>query len=379
MGTRWEEFWWSNITGPNMIVSNAVAALLDNKMVVIKVPLDLPWRCSMRSAIDSSFKERSNNRDVIIELIDFMDENPEQLEPGKFILNRFASSTVKKGYREKSKVSVQEYISSKNIIKNRIIWIKGLDKLRAEKWIKFCRGFAERKATDGLFVIEVHPDIVTTESELIKVIDFSDYVSSYDVQLFNSFVLDEQNYYTDNWKKYISACSASVCDIDAEISELLLRMVNFKKESISEGIRRILEISDFSRRGEDKSSEHILWHFRNGNIAEINYRIWNAQIQILFPVIELERVNLIHKYVSEIQSVLDSNNVIQYGEYLDDPIDVELGTLCYLMKKRNENGSYSLFIPDETDRNRIKFLHECRNKLAHVTCCSPEQVFELLC
>lgn len=375
---QWKEFWWNNITGPHVVVSNVATALLENKMVVLRVPSDIPWRHSMRSAIHTAFQERADFRDVVIEPIDVLDDNPEQVEPGKFILNRFASSTINRGYREKSKVSIQDYISVKNVIKNRIIWIKGIDRKAAEKWIKFCRGFSKRSSAEGLFVLEVHEDVLVSEASTLKLVDFSECVSSYDVQLFNSFVLDEQNCYTDNWKKYISTCSASVCNIDAEVSELLLRTVDFKTESAIDGIKRIADMPDFARRGEENSSKHILWDYRNGNLSELELRIWSAQIQVLFPIIELERVVLIRKYETEIQAVLDNETITQYNEILREAIDVELGSLCYLMDKRNYDGLYSLYIPSETDRKRIRFLHDCRNKLAHVSCCSPKQVKELL-
>ena len=98
------------------------------------------------------------------------------------------------------------------------IWVKGLNKKTAAEWIEFCRGFSERTAADGLFVLEVHGDVMVSEAEAIRLIDFSACVSSYDVQLFNSFILDEQDMYSDLWKKYVSTCAATVCYIDAEIS-----------------------------------------------------------------------------------------------------------------------------------------------------------------
>lgn len=374
----WEEFWWNNITGPHMVVSNVTNALLDNKMVILRVPSDLPWRHSMRSAIHSSFIECSRYSDVVIEPIDIHDDNAEQLEPGRFILERFASSTVKKGYRNQSKVSIQNYISSKSVIKNRIVWVKGLEKEAVEKWVSLCRGFKQRKASDGLFVLEIHDDISINEIGLLKLIDFSNYVSNYDVQLFNSFVLAEQGVYDNNWKKYISTCAAMVCDIDAEVSELLLRIIDFRTESVVEGIKRIAEMEDFARRGEDELSKHILWNYRKENLSEIEHRIWASQIQVLFPIIELERVKLVKKYEKEIQTVLDNDSITQYGDQLTEAIDTELGTFCHLIGKRDNKGNYSLYLPNEEDRERIRFLHKCRNNLAHAECCSPEQVCGLL-
>lgn len=377
METRWEEFWWNHITGPNVVVSNVVSALLNGKMVVLKVPSDLPWRHSMRSAVHTAFSERSDCSDVVIELIDLRDENARQMQPGRFILDRFATPTISRGYREKSKVTVQDYISAKDIIKNRIVWIKGIDPDVAGEWIRFCRGFSQRSAAQGLFVLEVNENTSVTETNLLRVINFSDCVSNYDVQLFNSFVLGNQKQYSDGWKKYIAVCTAAICGVDAEISQTMLQSLDFRVESPLEGIRQIDQMPDFMRRGEN-GSNHVLWHYRNGDMALLEHRLWSAQVQVLFPMIELERVELIGRYESQIREVLAGGGITQYNQILQEPMDVELGTLSYLMGARMEDGFYTLYIPSEEDRERIRFLHTCRNQLAHASCCTPEQVEQLL-
>ena len=377
METRWEEFWWNNITGPNVVVSSVVSALLNGKMVVLKVPSDLPWRHSMRSAVHTAFSERSDCSDVVIELIDLRNENARQMQPGRFILDRFATPTISRGYREKSKVTVQDYISAKDIIKNRIVWIKGIDPDVAGEWIRFCRGFSQRSAAQGLFVLEVNENTSVTETNLLRVINFSDCVSNYDVQLFNSFVLGNQKQYSDGWKKYIAVCTAAICGVDAEISQTMLQSLDFRVESPLEGIRQIDQMPDFMRRGEN-GSNHVLWHYRNGDMALLEHRLWSAQVQVLFPMIELERVELIGRYERQIREVLASGGITQYNQILQEPMDVELGTLSYLMGAKMEDGFYALYIPSEEDRKRIRFLHTCRNQLAHASCCTPEQVEQLL-
>lgn len=375
----WEEFWWNNITGAHVVVSKVAGALLENKMVVLKVPSDLPWRYSMRSSIHTAFQERTDARDVVIESIDAIDDIPDDLEPGRFLLQKYAASSVARGYREKSKVSIQDYIAQKDVIKNRILWIKGLEGTVANTWIKFCKGFTPKTAAEGLFVLEIHGKISSSESRFIEYIDFSECVSSYDVQLFNSCVLDEDIAHGSNlWKKYISTTAAMVCDVDAEVSELLLRDVDFRKETAIDGIARISEMPDFSRRGTEDGSEHVLWLYRNNKIAELNHRIWAAQVQVLFPVIEMERIDIIEKYRDTISQALTDNYISQYGEQITNPMEVELGSLCFMMSHKQDAYMYMLYIPDEADRERIRFLHECRNLLAHVSICNSDQVRQLL-
>lgn len=380
----WEEFWWNNITGAHVVVSKVAEALLENKMVILKVPADLPWRYSMRSSIHTAFQERTDTRDVVIESIDVADDNPEGLEPGRLLLQKYAASSISKGYRERSQVSIQDYISQKDVIRNRIIWVKGIDGAAAGKWINFCKGFTPKTAAEGLFVLEVRGRITPPESRFIEYIDFSECVSSYDVQLFNSFVLDdgEENisYKSDIWKKYISATAAMVCNVDAEVSAYLLQDVDFRRESAIDGIARIAKMPEFSRRGAEADADHVLWLYRNNKNIELMHRIWASQIQVLFPVIEMERIEIIEKYRGKIEAALQANVIPQYGKRISDPMDVELGSLCYMMSHRQNSGAYMymLYIPEEADRERIRFLHECRNLLAHVSCCDPNQVRKLL-
>lgn len=374
----WSEFWWKNITGPHVVVTKVSEALLDNRMVVLAVPSDLPWRHAMRGAIQTAFRDRLDSSNIVIEPIDVVDDNPDGLEPGRLILSLFSSALISKGYREKSRVSIQNYIAAKNVIQNRIVWVKGLRGAVAEKWIKFCRGFEQRTMQEGLFVLEVQGEMRQKDIRPLALINYGGCVSNYDVQLFNSFVLDDQDRYSDTWKKYIASVAASICDTDAEVSVELLETVDFQKQSALDGIKAIAESPEYGRRGKEDNSNHVLWYCRNDKTEELEHRLWRAQVQVLFPIIEMERVSLIEKWRDLIQEALDTNYVTQYNEQLRNASDVELGTLCYMMKHRTDTGLHMVYIPDEEEREWISFLHDCRNQLAHASCCTNEQVVGLL-
>lgn len=229
--------------------------------------------------------------------------------------------------------------------------------------------------------METHVDITVSDDNSFEFIDFSECVSSYDVQLLNSFILDEMNGYackSNLWKSYIATAAATVCNVDAEVSERLLKEVDFRNESVIEGIARIADMPEFSRRGAEDGSDHVLWYYRTGKTSELEHRVWSSQVQVLFPVIEMERVELVLKYQNNIAQALTENLFEQYGEHITEPMDLELGSMCYLMSHRGDDNMYKLYIPDENDRERIRFLHECRNLLAHVNVCTPEQVRKLL-
>ena len=125
--TSWDAFWWNSITGPHTVVQQVAMSLMENKMVALKVPSDLPWRHSMRSEIQMTFNERADVHDVIIESIDAADDGLDTADPGQFLLQRYASPSVRAGYRAKARKTIQSYLSDWKVLRNRIIWIKGLD------------------------------------------------------------------------------------------------------------------------------------------------------------------------------------------------------------------------------------------------------------
>ena len=372
-----KDFWWDKITGPHAVVTEVADALLDNHIVVLAVPSDLPWRHSMRQTIHHLIGTASACRDIVIHEIDAVDDNPKNLDPGKFILSEFARDDIYRGYR--SGASVQDYITAKEVIRKRIIWVKGLKGDVAKKWIRFCRGFKKRKLQDGLFVLEIQNGREHSAEEApLEMIDYTDYVSNYDVQLFNSFVLNDQRNYSEEWKNYIASVVASLCETDAEVSSDLLEGINFTTQSVINKIKDIAQYPQYERRGTENKSNHILWYVRNNQTKELEKRLWRAQLQVLFPIIEMERISLIRKWNENIQKAIDYKPIQQYSQDIENAEDVELGTLCYMMNQRTDDGQRILYIPDDNDRNRILFLHKCRNSLAHVDCCTPEQVVELL-
>lgn len=372
------EFWWENITGPRNIVTKVISALDNKQMVLLKVPSDLPWRHTMRGVVESNFRDRVMSGELLIDIVDAVDELEMKKDLGYYLLDKYAiDENVREGFRDVGKNTIQKYLIRNKVLRNRIIWIKGLSGEDAIRWIEFCKAYHIDSLEDGAFVLEIHGDLIV-ENEELATVDYSDSVTYFDVQLFNTYLVDEERAYSDKWKQYISTMAAILCETDAEVAEELIQIGDFKTMEPIMILNNVAELDMFERRGADESSSHILALARRGKTEEINKRIWKTQIQILFPIIELERVKLIEKWMSNIRDSLLNNHVTQYGVHITNPYDVEIGTLDYLQFHHSCDGRYKLYIPDETDRQRISFLHECRNLLAHVNCCSIHQVNELL-
>ena len=374
-----DEFWWDNITGPRQFVTKVLDVLVDNQMVILTVPSDLPWRHTMRGEIESRFRDISNSSEIVIESIDAKDEIGDT-EPGTFLLNRYAAfdDEIREGFRETRNNTIQNYIKKNNVLRNRIIWIKGLSVDQSDTWVEFCEKYKINNISDGCFVLEIQGMKEWTNLENVRVISYDECISQHDVQLFNSLYLDENYNYSEYWNLYISTIAANLCETDPEISQKMIDLGSFDKVSPDLIIEKIAKDDEFIRRGSDENSGHILSIVRKNNKKEIRSRIWKAQMQVFFPIIEMERIKLIEKWFDKIQNALVNNHVEQYDIHITDPYDVELGTLFYLNNHYDKQGNYKLHIPDANDRQKIKFLHECRNLLAHMKCCSPDQIKGLL-
>lgn len=367
----WSEFWWANITGAHLVISKIVEALTENCTVIIDIPVDLPWRHQMRSSAEDEFRKLSGISDTIIEVVDATDDVPVDVNPGRFLLDRFApNKEVRNGYRERSQRSIQDYIIENTVLKNRIIWVKGMLNSQVSDWLSFCRDYNSNNEENGLFVLEIQGGVHKQDNNM-RSIRLLECISNYDVQLFSSFIVEEKSALSNVWRRYLSTATAIICDIDAEIASHLLEIIDPKKQSPLDIIMEMASWQKYSVRGADDESNHIFMHCRNNNKKELEQRLWKAQVQVLFPLIEMERIKIIESYYRELQTTIEQKHIEQYGEKITKPIQLELGTLCFLMNR------YSC-IRDKDARERISFLHKCRNHLAHAHCCSTSEVCELL-
>jgi len=369
------DIWWRTITGPRSLVETAARSLSDNRSVLLVIPDDLPWPLEMRYALESEFRNRYHEQDLVVQPVE-ASEIPEGTDPGRWILDRFGSRAARQNYRPQSGMTMQAYLAKNNILRNSLIWIRGLGGQRALEWISFCRQYSPLEHNNGLFILETADEGYIPEGRDLDVVDYRKRVSVYDVQLFNSILIDARR--TDLpgiWKTYIAAVAASLCGADAELSGALIEKTWFLAQDPVKTMTNLAFSPDFSGRG--RQPGHILQQLREGDEADARRCVWQAQIQTAFPAIEMERTAFIRERSGLIREALAKNEVRSFGQVITEPEELELGTLYFMISARDADGAYLLFLPDEEVRQRLRFLRDCRNDLAHMGCCSPECLVEL--
>ena len=112
-------------------------------------------------------------------------------------------------------------------------------------------------------------------------------------------------------------------------------------------------------------------------ISQIQRRIWESQLQVLFPIVESIRINLIAGNKEELYSLLKKRDVRQYGETIENPFDLEWGTLSYALTLKDINDEYYLKLT-KAEIEIIRSFRDYRNNLAHGDVCSAAQVSDIL-
>lgn len=373
------EIWWNSVAGPSEVVNEVNLVLLSTHNVILRVPRDLPWRHEMRDAIRELVQRSSGISDLSVCVIDVKDDLEDRLTPEEVLMKRCGHNDDWKLYRPGAG-SVCNYMLRKQVLLNKIVWIKGIPTFdEYKRWKSFCSKWKSPSIKDGLIVIEsswpdIHPE------GTFRVVDYEAHVNYYSVQLFNGLILDDEYFERSSYlqKRYVAAIASHLCGMDVEVAEYLVRNYDLITEDPIKSIQGVSTSDIFIKRGNGDTEDHVLLLCRENKTAELGKRIWEAQLETLFPIIEQERLEIIASLRGELEELIGANAIQQYNADVSNVEDIELGTMVYLMADIHDRGGSVLEIDSPDIRNRIRNLRILRNNLAHHSVCSTEQVRWLL-
>lgn len=370
--------WWSEVAGPCSIVDEVVSCLLLNTQnVLLSIPDDLPWRNEMRANIEAEFRSKAGLHDLVFDAIDVRDECSDVDDVARWLFEHYADRDIRNGYRDRSGPLVR-YMVEHKVLANRLLWVKGVSSDKIACWVKFCREYVPSGGvTDGMLVLENSTGGGFSTYKRLTVISYYDRITPHDIRLFNSILLSQAAYtgYSDLWKQYITVLCAALCKDDAEISCRLLGTTDFRTEDPLDSLRRIAQEPDLSRRG--TCPEHILSQVRSGEKALLSSMVWSAQLQVVFPNMELKRISFIRGHHADLLAVLAGHEIMQGPEKCRvrvlDPMDLEVTTLSYLAS-RTDYWPVGIILFAPREKALFSCLHKLRNHLAHLECCSPQEL-----
>lgn len=385
------ELWWNEVTGPSQMVRNAADELRRGRSVLLRAPADLPWPDQMRASMETEV--RADADEILIDYVDWREADPgnmrDGVDIGVYLLDRYAKPQVRDGYRRSSRQSVQDYTVKNGVFRNRVVWVTGLDAETSKAWSSYCRDYRPEAADGGVFVLECmeeDAEQASRDSHGLSLFVYDEHAGYHDVLLFTNQICAPLRAPLE-WKQYLAAVATELCGRDAELADTLLQYL-FETDFRSDPIAALEELSGAAWctdrfLGADLDPSHPFALLEAGRRPELEMRVWRAQVQILFPMVEYEHVAFVRRFFEKIKAALREGYVdrkhglhgTQYitklGERVTDPYDVEIGTLYLMNKLRSaqDESMFLLYLYEGTDRDRLALLRDVRNQLAHVNVC----------
>ena len=231
-----------------------------------------------------------------------------------------------------------------------ILWVTQADAAQAKKWYTFLEGYSKAlgKGKKGcIFLIETREDVPIRE------------IAHYDTYLFAMLAASTQKQ-TEGFRQYLAEAVSSVVPDDAELACACIKRGRIFLE---DPVKTIASIKKETFRSDGTA----FWpDISEKQIAE---RMWEAQIKVVFPIIEKQRSIIVERYRKGIEALLPITGA--YGEMFYDAEDVEIGVLSHLVSLRRLAVAFE-------DGKMIAKLRNARNTLAHIKPMAQAEIDEIL-
>lgn len=349
-----ETIWWNQVTNAVKYVTDIKQSILEEKSILLKYASGMPWREQLVSSVIDAVKLQNGNKKFV---------NISGVEdPGKYLLKEFCKPEKRTEYRP-SKGYAKFFAKSDDIVlHDRYLWIHIESQKSLDDWLNFVSEYIkerDKKDNKAVFVLECAGENFPAAKRGVKVFSFDDYIGEYDRIVFAvlaSSSIKERPFINT----YLSELVANVAGNDIELAAECIR---HHKSFLENPLAFIRMVTDEKVRSNGEQFCYLK------EVDEVKYLIWLSQIKTIYPYLEEYREDFVRRYYNVINKQLPIQ--ASYGETYEDPKEVELGTLMYIVG----SGCFSI---SSMEYEKLKKYKEARNKLSHLTALSIAEIEELL-
>lgn len=355
-----QNLWWETITGPASLLDEIVDACLEQKIALIKHAFPLPFYPQFQDTVHDRFQDV--NREIQLLTLDLSAYEGQQ-EVDLFFLDAVADRDQVSKYRRSEKVV--DFLEKHKIIYWKLLWIEGISQQYQKEWETFFRSFSSSLLADSYVVLPWKESYYVTEAQRFKILEYEKIVHYHDTRLYCHLLLHRSE--GEKGSYYFSSVASHLAGNDGELAQFLLDIPDFFEVETVSLLEEHLENYLYGYEPEDFGASHFI---SNQNPEYIKKCLWYAQLEVLFPMIELTHRGILKEWEEDIAEYLERYPVEQFHVEIKHPNELELGTLFYIRKN----------IPafDEALHEEIEFLRKCRNLIAHGDICRMEDVKRLL-
>ncbi len=356
------KFWWQ-LPGPNSFLNKIINDIRDGRNIILCLPEHLPsgMDYGIRSNLDES--ERLSWCTINIE---------NNTSPYEKLLSFFCLRDVITTGNQ------FEYLCNIESFMGKIIWLQNLNEINWAFWKDFliqyeqaCRSIPLIRRT--VFIIPLVGEIckkAPEEDVCLSKRKWYGVVDNFDMLIFVNEMLRKKEM-PPLLKKLAVSVISSLSLWDPVLASFFMNFDNkyiFKPNLVLEEYAKSMKWTADSNDnapyswhsgkinfidGERKHHSAIL--ALNKEYREINKRIWNAEIGVMFPFVEERRQEIL----SILKNVLYVPFKTRFGEIINDWKDLEIGHIEKQISSNNLPVSYEL-------KRLIAVLREIRNSLSHL-------------
>jgi hypothetical protein len=351
-----DQMWWEFSAGPSLYIREVVKAISEGKNTILVAPNGLPWREKFIQLVSAAIQERDFN-------VIFESHYPSDESPGDYLVKQYGLNHL---YRPTKTHAV--FLREQKALQGRILSLSfTADEAPASQaWHTFAKEYVPSSSDYGVLMIESPQPFSGATPKNLAVFPYDSFISEHDSLVFSNLLLTGESISSEQ-KKYISALAVAIYAHNPE------HVVHF--------------LEDFSLASDDPLPIALAEYAPE----EATRRIWDAQVQSLFPLIMKEGRAFVETWAAEIQDALDYiasplGAHLQHDQRfkVNSPTELEVGPLRFLadVRRKDEDGhetkNYVLFLGDDAAAGRLSLLTNARNLIAHGDICPAPIVRYLL-
>ncbi|WP_322907451.1 hypothetical protein [Paenibacillus campi] len=336
--------WWHYISGAARYLHNTIAAHTSHRVLLVEEP---PYTESYFQMYEEALMQSDSS--LLVEK-SFANDWITQHEMSAAVIERYAPHV---DYHPMDS-SEAMFIAKNKLLTGRVLIIRQIEKKK--DWLDFAVEYARHSPlSGGLIILTYRGDVpLNSTRKGIAIFKWKEYISTYDMQLFASNCVANQSTLSDAERHYITQIASRLTGDDPEFCEALATRELFvyphalcqRLSASNETAQKWVEAPDL-----------------------LDSIIWEAQIQVVFPIIERMRKKYIDIYYNNLIAILPQ--IDEFSKKINEPKDMELRHMHYYFFKTQG-------FRNKEDQQTFDLLYRARNRLAHLDRLSYEDVLSIL-
>lgn len=347
-------FWWSQVAGPATLVRESVRVLVARGSVLLSLPPEVPFEDDFDAQMRLELTTFADTRELVVERM-----GATGADVVASVLER-ADEAARNRYRP-AREPFCDYARRKGILRGRVLWVEPADEPALDAWLAFADAWRPTEPGEGLVLVAFRGALPEAHAGREGLVAYDRQVGPRSLALFCAVLMDDPAH-ADLSERCRLYASSLVARLSLDRPDVARSLADDVVATLVDPGRALHALERPGARTADD---------------EIATRVWQAQVESLFGILEQERLEFVERHEEELGRILARGGVTgRFGRGFETPMDLELGDLVWLATSAPKGMRVRGASAQELAHLRL--LRDCRNLIAHHKPCPPSKVSRLL-